>query len=51
MPQPGVEHEINVVTQALQVRIGYENRHDNILNIIQSRKELKEFNCKKHWSQ
>uniref|UniRef100_A0A0L8HET6 Uncharacterized protein n=1 Tax=Octopus bimaculoides TaxID=37653 RepID=A0A0L8HET6_OCTBM len=39
----GVEHGINLVTKACEVRIGDENRHKLILNVRKSRQSLPHF--------
>jgi len=45
----GVEHAVNLMTQAAQSRIGYVNRHKLILNVQESRKILPTFDWKDQW--
>lgn len=47
----GIERAVHLVTQASEHKIGYENRHKFIVNTLQSRKALPEFNWKGQWQQ
>lgn len=47
----GVERAVHLVTQASQDNIGYESRHKCILNVLESRKHMPEFNWKGQWPQ
>ena len=45
----GVERAVNIVTQPSLHRIGYENRHEYILNLLESRKHIPQFEWKGQW--
>lgn len=46
----GVERLINIVTLASQHRIGYNSRHEYILNTLESRKMMPRFEFKRQWN-